>query len=448
MSTPTATAPASTATPITTSITTTSTTSTTPSTSTTSTSTTRPRPRTTSSTTTSTSTSTTSTTLPGPNPAAPALRATFATLAAGNLAASLTVLLDGQPLVQIAAGSTNGGGAVTTDTPMVVASVSKLVTALTVARLVQQGLLSVDQFVPWEAMGFAIDPAWSTVTVRDLLDHTSGIPIARKTWLDDPGPCAVPLAAVLVGPPSPERGTWVYSNGNYCALGLLVELVTGERYDAAAYRLVLTPAGVTGPHLTVDGAGPDDAPYAKGVARFDRLGGAGQWMASTDDVAALLAADHRRRPRRAHVAGHLRRPVRLGPHRLGRRRVLVRVGDRRRSSRRVGDGVRGSRRAAAAPSATSCSPPPPPTSASPTSATRSAPRSDLTGSAEVAEEGSDVFDGAHGVVEVGAGADADEVLADQRAQTLEREAGEAVAAGLGLDALDPRAASARWPSCA
>ena len=228
--------------------------------------------------------------MPGPNPAAPALRATFATLAAGNFATSLTVLLDGQPLVQIAAGSTNGGGAVTTDTPMVVASVSKLVTALTVARLVQQGLLDVDQFVPWEVMGFAIDPAWSTVTVRDLLDHTSGIPIARKSWLDDPGPCAVPLAAVLVGPPSPERGAWVYSNGNYSALGLLVELVTGERYDAAAYRLVLTPAGISGLHLTVDGAGPDDAPYAEGVARFDRLGGAGQWMASTDDVAGLLAA--------------------------------------------------------------------------------------------------------------------------------------------------------------
>jgi CubicO group peptidase (beta-lactamase class C family) len=173
---------------------------------------------------------------------------------------------------------------------MVLASVSKLVTALTVARLAQEGVVGVDQFVPWEAMGFVADPAWATVTVGDLLDHTSGVPVARKSWLDDPGPCAVPLAAVLAGTPSPERGTWVYSNGNYCALGLLVELVTGERYDGAAYRLVLTPAGITGPHLTVDGSGPDDAPYAKGVARFDRLGGAGQWMASTDDVAALLAS--------------------------------------------------------------------------------------------------------------------------------------------------------------
>jgi D-alanyl-D-alanine carboxypeptidase len=247
------------------------------------------------STTTSTSTSTTttsntSTTLPGPNLSAPALRAAFATLTAGNLVASLTVLTDGRPLVQLAAGSTNGGTPTTSDTPMVIASVSKLVTALTIARLVQQSLLTVDQPVPWEAMGFAIDPGWAPVTVRDLLDHTSGISVARKTWLDDPGTCAIPLGAVLVAPPAPERGTWVYSNGNYCALGLLIELLTRERYDAAAHRLVLVPAGITGPHLTVDGSGPQDAPYAKGVARLDRLGGAGQWMASTDDIAALLAS--------------------------------------------------------------------------------------------------------------------------------------------------------------
>src|SRR5690606_18534498 len=50
------------------------------------------------------------------------------------------------------------------------------------------------------------------------------------------------------------------------------------------------PLGITGPHLTSDGAGPADGPYALDLARLDRLGGAGTWMASTDDVAAMLAA--------------------------------------------------------------------------------------------------------------------------------------------------------------
>ena len=239
-------------------------------------------------TTTSTTTSTTTTTLPRPDPSAPATRAAFAQLAAGNAAASITVLRDGEPFLRLAAGSTRSGGPMTADTPMVVASVSKLVTALTVARLVQRGDLTTDQVVPWDAMGFAHDPGWDTVTVRDLLDHTSGIPVARKLWLDDPGSCAIPLGGVLAAPPGPGRGTWVYSNGNYCALGLLIEVLTGGRFDVAAADLVFGPAGIVGPHLTVDGAGPDDAPYAKGVARFDRLGAAGQWLASTDDIATMV----------------------------------------------------------------------------------------------------------------------------------------------------------------
>lgn len=245
---------------------------------------------TTSTSTSSTSTTSTTTTVPTPNPAAPASRAAFAVLRSGNAAASLTVLRDGVELVRLAAGATNDGSPMTTDSPMIVASVSKLVTAATVARLAQGGSLSVDDPVPWGAMGFVTDPAWAATTVRELLDHTSGIPVARRSWLDDPGSCADPLATILAAPPAPTRGTWLYSNGNYCALGLLVQHVTAERYDVAAGRLVLGPAGVDGAHLTVDGAWPGDAPYAKGVARFDRLGAAGQWVMSTDDVAALLGS--------------------------------------------------------------------------------------------------------------------------------------------------------------
>jgi D-alanyl-D-alanine carboxypeptidase len=264
--------------------TTTSSTSTSTSTSSTSTST-----STSTTSTTSTSTSTTSTTVPSAIVATPALDAAFASLRDGNAAVSLTVMRDGQAITRLASGITNDGGAMTPDSPMVIASVSKLVTATSIARLVASGALAVDQPVPWADMGFATGAGWDTVTIRDLLDHTSGMPITRRSWLDDPGSCATPLAAVVAGSPGGSRGRWQYSNGNYCALGLVIEYVTGERLDAAAYRLVLDPAAIEGAHLTIDGALPGDAPYAKGVARFDRLGGAGQWVMSTDDVATMLA---------------------------------------------------------------------------------------------------------------------------------------------------------------
>jgi D-alanyl-D-alanine carboxypeptidase len=218
------------------------------------------------------------------------LRATFDALARGNTATSVTVLRDGTAVFTAASGQRVDGGPVSTDTPFVVASVSKLVTAITISRLAEAGLLDADAAVPWAAMGLPHDPLWNDVTVRELLAHTSGMPVARATWLDDPGPCSTPLVQALALPPEPTRGVWRYSNGNYCALGLLVEHVTGSQLDAAARVAVFDPILVTGPHLTTDGVQPGDAPYFKNVARLDRLGGAGTWMASTDDIAAMLSA--------------------------------------------------------------------------------------------------------------------------------------------------------------
>jgi D-alanyl-D-alanine carboxypeptidase len=183
------------------------------------------------------------------------------------------------------------GADVTTASPFVQASVSKLVTSLTVVRLHLAGRLDITAPVPWDALGLTVDPAWRTVTPRELLDHTSGMPVARETWFDDPGDCRVPLAPLLTAPPRSHRGTWTYSNGNYCALGLLVEAVTGTTYDQAARTLVLDPAGVTTGHLTTAGVQPGDAPYTHplGVGRLSRLGAAGQWVLATDAVAAVLA---------------------------------------------------------------------------------------------------------------------------------------------------------------
>ncbi|MEX2627270.1 MAG: serine hydrolase domain-containing protein [Ilumatobacteraceae bacterium] len=236
------------------------------------------------------------TTVPAPFPAgadgAPAIydatRAAFGALTGGDVAVSLSVWRDGVPVLQLAHGEARSGAPLTTGSPMVIASVSKLVTALTIARLGEAGLVDVGAPVPWVDLGFEPHLSWHDVTVRELLDHTSGMPIARQRWLDDPGPCSIPLGEVMTGPPTGDRGRWVYSNGNYCALGLLVDAVTGDRYDVAARRFVFAPVGVDGPRLTLDGAAPSDGPYGRGVARFDRLGGAGSWLAGTDHVAAVL----------------------------------------------------------------------------------------------------------------------------------------------------------------
>lgn len=219
-----------------------------------------------------------------------ALRAAGAALGDDNLAVSISVWRGGTRDFSFTSGARGDGRAVGPDTPFVIASVSKLVTALSIARLVEEGRIDLFDPVPWDDMGVQHDAAWEATTVRQLLAHTSGIPEVRKSWLDDPGPCSIPLQQAMAAPPTTTRGRWKYSNGNYCALGLLVEHLTGMDLDDAAYDLVFRPAGITGPYLSVDGLHASSVPYPKGLARLERLGGAGTWLASTDDIAAMLAA--------------------------------------------------------------------------------------------------------------------------------------------------------------
>ena len=223
----------------------------------------------------------------------PQLGAAAADLSTGNAAVSVSVRRVGAQPYDVAIGRRDDGAPVVPSTPFVLASVSKLFTAVAVARLVQTGAIADTDPVPWGDLGIAHDPAWDTVTVRDLLDHTSGMPVNRRSWLDEPTPCSVPLEQALAAPPTDTRGTWRYSNGNYCALGLLVEELTGLPMGAAVGELVLGPVGVTVPdeaYLARDGERPMAAPYPKGVARLLRLGGAGEWIASAGGVAAALAA--------------------------------------------------------------------------------------------------------------------------------------------------------------
>ncbi len=262
-------------------------------------------PATSAATTSSPSSSTTTTTTPstsstaGASPMAPAttvvpaLEAALGGLIADRLgisvnAVSISVRRQGSAPFDRAVGTRRDGQPVNPDTPFVMASVGKLLTGLTVARLARLGLIDVSAPVPWGAMGLPRHPSWDDVTVRELLDHSSGMPTNSKEWLDDPAPCSVPLAAAMAAPPSETRGIWRYSNGNYCALGLLIEHVTSQPLDAATDALVLAPAGVVGPYLARFGDRPDSAPYVKGTARLLRLGGAGEWIASTADIASVL----------------------------------------------------------------------------------------------------------------------------------------------------------------
>ena len=83
----------------------------------------------------------------------------------------------------------------------------------------------------------------------------------------------------------------LYSNLNYCLLGLLIADVTGQPYEAAATQLLMQPLGITGMRLvaTVD-PNPDEVVHVSGAQRtyMQSLGGAGAWVATPADMVRIL----------------------------------------------------------------------------------------------------------------------------------------------------------------
>ena len=133
---------------------------------------------------------------------------------------------------------------VTPDDPVRIASISKLVVAVGVMKLVEQGKLDLDADVSrW--LGWSLrNPAFAgrPISLRMLLSHTSSV-------RDHDDQYAIPLGrtvrAVMADPASwdvkrgPGEAYFTYGNMNFPIVGSIVERVTGERFDVWMRREVL-----------------------------------------------------------------------------------------------------------------------------------------------------------------------------------------------------------------
>lgn len=132
-------------------------------------------------------------------------------------------------------------------------SVTKAFTAAVVLQLAAEGRLDLDGPVRRHLPGTLTD-AYGGVTVRQLLDHTSGIPAAdgpgdsfEAQWehrfdVTDP---RVQVANAVAKKREFAPGTAQhYLNINYTVLGLLIEQVTGMRYEEAVGARILRPLGL------------------------------------------------------------------------------------------------------------------------------------------------------------------------------------------------------------
>jgi D-alanyl-D-alanine carboxypeptidase len=186
-------------------------------------------------------------------------------------------------------------------------SVTKTLTSALTLDLVDEGLLSLDDLVSTWLPDF---PWAAPVTVRHLLQHSSGIPehftaleldgTLGEVWTLDALVDVVAAEDLLFEPGS----DWAYSNTNYVLLGLLAEAATGQGWEARATELLARAD--SGARVPTDGwgdvipgyllLGPDE-PYElfgetdmSNAVHPSSIGPAGNLVAEAGDLARWAAA--------------------------------------------------------------------------------------------------------------------------------------------------------------
>ena len=140
-----------------------------------------------------------------------------------------------------------------------IGSITKNFMAALILQLAEEGKLSLEdqlnQYLPDYAN---ID---NTITIRQLLNHTSGVyniteyPSMWDTIFASPLKKWTPeelLTSFVSQPYFPPGTGWHYSNTNYTLLGMIVEAVTESKVSAELRNRFWTPLGLTGTFLDIE----------------------------------------------------------------------------------------------------------------------------------------------------------------------------------------------------
>ena len=136
------------------------------------------------------------------------------------------------------------GRVATANDPVRIASISKLVVAMGVMKLVEAGTLDLDRDVS-DYLGYLFrNPAFpdAKITLRHLLSHTSGL----RDDIDYLVPLGTRLQDHLAKPNAFAAGHapgtfFHYTNLNFPVVATIMEKATGERFDKLMMRLIFAP---------------------------------------------------------------------------------------------------------------------------------------------------------------------------------------------------------------
>jgi D-alanyl-D-alanine carboxypeptidase len=171
---------------------------------------------------------------------------------------------------------------------MRIASVAKAFSGAVALRLVAHGKLDLDDTIGAVLPG--LPNAWAAVTLRQLLNHTSGLPDYtqsrgfRRQFENNPGGYVSPVKIIgwVRGEPLVFRpgSRYEYSNTDNIVVGLMAEQVSGTPYARLLEEIVFEPLGLRRTSFPSRPALP--RPFIHGYLIVDDMG-------ATEDVSTLLS---------------------------------------------------------------------------------------------------------------------------------------------------------------
>jgi len=187
-----------------------------------------------------------------PTPYARAIDSMAGALTASDrFSGAILVAKDGHPIYRRAFGQANREWRVanTPETEFRLGSITKQFTAAAILRLAAEGKLTLEDPI---SKYYDAPAAWSDITIKHLLTHTSGIP----SYTALPGFFAGPLSRTEMKPEAIVALTrdkpldfkpgarFAYDNTGYVLLGIVIEKASGQPYAAYLQDHIFGPLGL------------------------------------------------------------------------------------------------------------------------------------------------------------------------------------------------------------
>ena len=176
---------------------------------------------------------------------------------------SVSIRIDGEERWNLTGGLSKLGEPVTSDMKFGVGSVTKTVVAATTMKLVDEGILSLDDTIgDWLTLN--LPNVNNDITVMQLLSHFTGLDgyMYGELWETAEANLTTPIApetlATYIGTPINTPGvTHEYSNSNYLLLGMIIEAATNKTVGQVMREKFWTPLQLTNIYFGANEAIPE-----------------------------------------------------------------------------------------------------------------------------------------------------------------------------------------------